>query len=404
MRTRGKRAAAAVFLGAILFAAGCGQKDEAEAGVKLQQETEEKDAELRQETEEKDAELQQETEEADAKASGWKAAYLAYLEELGEDKEAFTYSLIYVDEDEVPELVIDSGFEAGGCRILTYQKEELAVLKTQRLGFTYLEKENLLCNSDGNMGVYYDYVSSISDGSWIRLATGEYGDGEEGVQVDENNDFIYEYSWEGEEVTEQEYRERLAAVFDAERAVSPEDYYIYSEMRSLLETGQTVSAGHSYEFVTADVSWSEAKSLCEEKGGYLATITAKEELEQIEALLREEGTAGTAFWVGASNQGEESFGFRWLEPGKPEAYDMLGHFSALWQGFWQEEQPNYRGIDENGRETEEGCVYLQYQEEEEGAFLFDAPDDILTTFPSFAGKIGYICEYDGEEPAEAPAK
>lgn len=87
----------------------------------------------------------------------WEQAYLEYLDTL-QYGESCTYSLIYVDEDEIPELVIDAGYEAGGCRILTWHEEILDMLQTNRLNFTYVEKGNLLCNSDGNMGYYYDLV------------------------------------------------------------------------------------------------------------------------------------------------------------------------------------------------------------------------------------------------------
>ena len=49
----------------------------------------------------------------------WQAAYVEYIEKLEWNRDC-TYSLIYVDDDDIPELVIDSGFEAGGCEILTY--------------------------------------------------------------------------------------------------------------------------------------------------------------------------------------------------------------------------------------------------------------------------------------------
>ena len=43
----------------------------------------------------------------------WKQAYLNYLDNFtGAD--SFVYSLIYVDDDAIPELVIDSGFGKRG--------------------------------------------------------------------------------------------------------------------------------------------------------------------------------------------------------------------------------------------------------------------------------------------------
>lgn len=55
--------------------------------------------------------------ESPADKEPWEQAYLDYLDGF-EASGACTYSLIYVDEDEIPELVIDSGFEAGGLHSL----------------------------------------------------------------------------------------------------------------------------------------------------------------------------------------------------------------------------------------------------------------------------------------------
>ncbi|MDE5598267.1 MAG: hypothetical protein K2J04_10590, partial [Lachnospiraceae bacterium] len=68
----------------------------------------------------------------------WKAAYLAYLDAL-ESADRYTYSLIYVDEDEIPELMLDRGYEAGGCFILTYHDGILDGWQSRRLNVTYIE-------------------------------------------------------------------------------------------------------------------------------------------------------------------------------------------------------------------------------------------------------------------------
>ena len=38
---------------------------------------------------------------------------------------------------------------------------------------------------------------------------------------------------------------------------------------------------HTYEVIAGDLSWEDAKNACEERGGYLATITSEEEYEKI---------------------------------------------------------------------------------------------------------------------------
>ena len=101
-----------------------------------------------------------EDEDDDSKDSSWQDAYLEYLDANPAEDGGYSYALIYVDDDDIPELVIDTGFEAGGCQILTCHDGKIDELQTARLYFTYIEKENKLNNCDGHMGYYYDVIYS----------------------------------------------------------------------------------------------------------------------------------------------------------------------------------------------------------------------------------------------------
>lgn len=321
----------------------------------------------------------------------WKQAYLAYLAAY-EQSDSCTYSLIYVDDDDIPELVIDTGSEAGGCQILTWHDGVGDCLQTMRLYFTYLEKGNLLCNSDGHMGFYYDEVYTIEDGKWVYVAGGAYGDGAGGPQFDENGEFIYEYHWMDQDVEKSEYEAKLEEVYPEKQGRVPGAYYIRNELVSILKTGETTSANHRYELIVEDVTWEEARRACASKGGYLAAITSQEEFERIQAqILAEEKTAVT-FFVGAEYRDVQ--GFCWLEPGTENGYPMLQLFNALFAGFWMEGEPSYTGTAEDGTEIREEGVSVLYRSSDRRCWLNDVPKDILSAYPSYAGKIGYICEYD----------
>ncbi len=330
----------------------------------------------------------------DAGASeDWKQAYLNWLSG-SEYADACTYSLIYVDEDEIPELVADTGVEAGGCQIVTWHDGKTDVLQTDRLYFNYLEKGNLLCNSEGHMGYYYDNIYTIKDGVWELLYSGTYHDPESGPQLDENEiDYIYEYEWQGQPVEQSEYERQLAAVYPAQQAAEPEKYYIMDEMSSILKTGETTSVNHRYELIVDDLTWSEACAACEEKGGYLATLTSWEEFERVQAQMISEEKTSVTFFVGAANR-EDTFGYAWLEPGVDGGYNILANYNALFEGYWLEGEPSYTGIAEDGREVKEDCMAIIYRSSEGRCYLNDVADDILSEAPSFAGRVGYICEYD----------
>ncbi len=49
---------------------------------------------------------------------------------------------------------------------------------------------------------------------------------------------------------------------------------------------------------------------------------------------------------------------------------------------------------EDGEEVREDCVAVIYRSSDGRCYLNDMPDDILSAFPSYTGKTGYICEYD----------
>ena len=61
------------------------------------------------------------------------------------------------------------------------------------------------------------------------------------------------------------------------------------------------SNGHSYQIVEISVTWPEAKTYCESQGGYLATITSKEENDFIFSRLG----GSYSLWIGGTDIGHE---------------------------------------------------------------------------------------------------
>ena len=326
----------------------------------------------------------------------WEKAYLEYLESL-DGRDTCTYCFLYVDEDAIPELEINTGYSAGGSLLLTYHDGILDEVDIYRSGLYYIEKGNLVCNASGNTGFYYDYVYTIQDGLWRQIGCGEYREDYESL-TEYSIDYLYE--WGGESVTEDEYRQRLHDIFPEEKSKEPEEhYYIYKDISSLLKTGKVASANHQYELIQTDMTWTEAEAACRRKGGYLASITSWDEFEQIQRQIIQEGKTDISFWIGAMcGQEREKHGFHCLEPGMDLGYDMLSLYNALWYGFWWEKQPDnepsYEGLTEAGEKVSEGFVMMRYSKDDGRYYYWDMPDDVLAARESLTGKIGYICEYD----------
>lgn len=158
----------------------------------------------------------------------WQTAYAEYIE--GVDYTHYNkYALIYVDEDDIPELVIYTGTYATACLILTFHNGEVDALQTGSLQCNYLEKENLLLDAGGQMGEFFDHIYSIENDKWVYVTGGEY------IAKFDENGWIpdeYDYEWDGEAVMEDVYYEKLGEIWDWEQNqnVPMEQYDTLEEM------------------------------------------------------------------------------------------------------------------------------------------------------------------------------
>ena len=169
---------------------------------------------------------------AEYRGKTWQKAYAAAIR--GEKDAGCTYCLIDVDGNDIPELVVNTGFEAGGCRIYTYSDGQANELLTNRLHFTYLPGQNLLCNSEGSMGYYYDIISRIQDGKWVTVARGEY-DTTTGACDEARGRYICQnYTWNHKPVTREAYMAAFDAIYDEASAVEPTGYVGYDAMMKIL--------------------------------------------------------------------------------------------------------------------------------------------------------------------------
>ena len=168
--------------------------------------------------------------------TAWKDAYIEILKNV-EPYQWSGFTLIYLDDDDVPELVMAGIDEATGNVLVAYTKDGVKHNQLNRLYFSYIERGNQLCNSEGLMDYYYDLVLTLQDGQLVLTDQGYYGaEDNSNVQFDEKGERIYRYEWNGKQVTKDEYAKELNAVYDQSKAVPCYDWYeLYSAEEMITE-------------------------------------------------------------------------------------------------------------------------------------------------------------------------
>ncbi len=338
--------------------------------------------------------------EASESVNTWADAYYDYLidfdREYGRDGydglEYRSYNYIYVNDDDIPELLLQGQDEATGNLILTYNDGKIDELQTARLYFDYIEKENRLRSSDGHMGYYYDYIFTIRNGKWETEEYGEYYVEDNTVDWDDD-DLIYE--WNGKKVSKSEYDKELQKAYDVNKAKPGSGVLGYEEIldnlrddasgieRNYLEDDTGI---HRYEVILKDVTWDEAMEDCKARGGYLARINTTDEKYHIEEMLRKNKQDKLVLWLGGRLNPEDGH-YHWFDG---ESYTQPSlDTDKYYQFCWLSGEPSFKGTDAEGNEVDENymCMF-----QVKGMWEWnDAPADIS---PYYEGKIAYICEYD----------
>ena len=170
----------------------------------------------------------------------WQEGYKALIEDCNNDGYEHSYALIYVDGDDIPELVYKTYDDQ--VAIATFTGSTVNIFSSQLQDIQYIKgtnnviaHENIVADSTLN-----DYVVAIKDGFWVQIAYGTSRPMDIWAEdsFDENGNPIISY-WEinGEELSSQaEYDEMLLKYIDT-NSVTPG-----------LENG-----GESYEAILAKI-------------------------------------------------------------------------------------------------------------------------------------------------------
>lgn len=147
-----------------------------------------------------------------------KKAYLDFLKDKNDPYCLF--SLVFIDDDDIPELYFSGVCEAEGDMICSY-KNGVVVYQylSRRGGGKYVERSGDIINQNGHMGSYYDNVYKLSENGFSKILNARYTERYEDIGNEEYNIYC-EYFIDDTPVSEAEYNNAISSAFDLSKAIS----------------------------------------------------------------------------------------------------------------------------------------------------------------------------------------
>ena len=146
--------------------------------------------------------------------------------------------------------------------------------------------------------------------------------------------------------------------------------------------------GHIYYLVLSDCTWSEALERAQEAGGYLVNIDGWSEYSTILHKIIDFGLTDIRFRIGARRE-EDSHDYHWIDDLGEPVGDVINDPSYWSWSRWITGGPSFyaNGFDED-------VLEIMFYSKENRFVWNDVPDDIVASSDYFAGRVGYIVEFD----------
>lgn len=129
----------------------------------------------------------------------WQTTYLDFLETHKNTHKSF--ALVYVDDDDIPEIYLYGIGEATGDSICTYKNGALIEQPLHRTGGGwYVEKCGKVININGHMGQTYTHVYELSEDGFKLIFEALSSE-----HINDENELYFEYSIGDMSVSESEY-------------------------------------------------------------------------------------------------------------------------------------------------------------------------------------------------------
>ena len=127
------------------------------------------------------------------------------------------YQLVYVDDDDVPELFVQGNSEAEGECIVSFYDGKMSQYYLSRIGGTvYRKLQGLVYNQNGNSGYYPVRIGKLYHGKFYKAGSGI--EMEEPIEKDGEIIPHSHYEWEGVVLSEDDFWKEVNTVFPLEDA------------------------------------------------------------------------------------------------------------------------------------------------------------------------------------------
>lgn len=150
-------------------------------------------------------------ENANAKTN-WKKLYASYIANDDWCKSAaYSARLVYINNDNIPEIFIEGNCAASGNMLLSIYKGKVCSSYVDgHGGISYVHKKGIVYAYGGHMDNYYDSMGKLVKGTLEYSVGGSYGaEDNANVKVDKNGYPIYKYYWGEKEVSKKTYNAKL---------------------------------------------------------------------------------------------------------------------------------------------------------------------------------------------------
>lgn len=153
---------------------------------------------------------------------------------------------------------------------------------------------------------------------------------------------------------------------------------------------ETEGGIHRYSFVVDDCTWNQAFQKAQQSGGYLVRINSKEELSYLISQIEAQGLEKIQFRIGGRRD-DNSYDYYWVDQYNQTYGEILNNTSYWGNSTWLSGEPSYY---DSNLDINENCMCMYLNSDVGGWIWNDVPDDLVAAVSYYAGKVGYIVEYE----------